>query len=293
MDFAFLPAGRNPSTGNARRPDFRGLGPPLRREVHAANASGMSRSVFIPVRHSPGVLASYRRKAADPRGEWVLSGRKDPAHTERVNAMIESALSFGPDDDVLDIGCGDASLLQQIRPRIKSATGILPTDEEVKRVFGLDGITIVKGDAADFSLPVKFTKIVANGVLHILGSERALTGALRSIANAAAPGAAIFIGEFPSKRPKPKSYSSALHAIKYAAQQSGIGFAARYAAHLMRRKRAVRFVRPSPFFLAVEPARFAGLCSEAGLSVISYSPTHAALGEPESQISRFNYLLTR
>lgn len=251
----------------------------------------MRGSVYIPVRHSPGVLASYRRKAADPRGEWVLSGRKDPARTEKVNAMIEHALSFRPDDDVLDIGCGDASLLLKIRPRIKSATGILPTEEEVARLSKIQGVEILKVDATCFSLTRTFSKVIVNNVMHLLGSERRVLAALRCIANSTTPDAHIFVGELPSRRPKMKSYSSALHAIKYASQHKGLGFGARYAAHLMRRPKPLRFVRPTPFYLAIEPSRFSDLCREAGLSIASHRPTHEMLDELPEEIFRFNYIL--
>jgi hypothetical protein len=113
-------------------------------------------------------------------------------------------LNIGSSDVVIDIGCGDGTLLKQAAKFLKHGVGVLPTDEEVDRVrLGMNGyhtnIEIVRGTVQSTSLQTGLgTKIVCNGVILLLDKNK-VEPALKEIARISCHGALIYIGEVPSK----------------------------------------------------------------------------------------------
>ena len=81
--------------------------------------------------------ARHARKLHD----LALRGRNKEQVTQRIHERIVEAVELGPDDDLVDIGCGDGTLLQMARQLgVHSALGLLATEEEVALVrrTGLD-----------------------------------------------------------------------------------------------------------------------------------------------------------
>jgi ubiquinone/menaquinone biosynthesis C-methylase UbiE len=136
------------------------------------------------------------RHARDPH-DLALRGRKEYELTRRVHERIVQAVDPRPGDDLVDIGCGDGTLLRMAEKiGVHSALGLLATEEEVAvlRRFGLNarqGLTD-QLPLADASASV----VVCNNVLLIVPREK-IPASLREMARVARPGARIFIGEIP------------------------------------------------------------------------------------------------
>lgn len=147
-------------------------------------------------------IEEYRYKAKS-KDLNELSGRTHRSDvTLFVNCQIEKYMSFNEGDVVVDIGCGDGTLLQLIEKHIASCIGILPTEEEVERVRtrfsnSHSNIQIEKGLASSTYLPTNMaTKVVCNGVLLLLKQDE-IDLALEEIARISKQGALVYIGELP------------------------------------------------------------------------------------------------
>lgn len=142
-------------------------------------------------------IDAYRLRAqAYDIHEMAARPDKKPL-TEFVNRQILEAIQPGPDDCLVDIGCGDASLLR--RSRVSKAVGIVSTEEERRKLASaFSGITFIASPAQ--SLPLESasaSKIVCNATLFYLPSEDDVKAALREMARIARPAATIWIGEIP------------------------------------------------------------------------------------------------
>jgi ubiquinone/menaquinone biosynthesis C-methylase UbiE len=143
-------------------------------------------------------IESYKN-LAQSKDFHELAGRRKQ-RTDFMNAMIIKKMQFNSDDNVLDIGCGDASLLTAIRTNIASGVGTCATEEEAMRLQqefpGLENIKFIQ--CRSDSLPCNdrsFNKIVCNGVLLLLDSLPTVEKSLNEIQRVAKAGAMIWIGE--------------------------------------------------------------------------------------------------
>ncbi len=158
----------------------------------------------MPIVKCENFIQVYKQKArAMDINE--LSGRSGrPDLTLYVSQNILSAMNIRQNDVLVDIGCGDGTLLKLAAKTNCTAIGILPTDEEFERVSSaLRGafpeIKILKGLAQATNLDSQTaTKVVCNGVFIIL-PENDVDMALKEIARICKPKALVFIGEIPFK----------------------------------------------------------------------------------------------
>lgn len=136
------------------------------------------------------------KHARDPH-DLALRGRKNHDITRRIHQRIIRAVDLHPDDDLVDIGCGDGTLLRMANTMsVRSALGLLATEEEVDvlRRFGLN----VRQGYTDH-LPVadqSASVIVCNNVLLVVPREK-IPASLREIYRIARLGARVFLGEIP------------------------------------------------------------------------------------------------
>jgi SAM-dependent methyltransferase len=144
----------------------------------------------------------YRATAADPH---EMSGRgRQRALTEWVNAEIGRHLTFGRDDVVLDVGCGDGSLLASVSVAIREGVGIAPTREEVARLAEVHAarrnlqFRVGRVESLDIEKS-RYTKIICNGVFILLDDRAAVERALDALLDAAAPGGRVWLGEVPDR----------------------------------------------------------------------------------------------
>jgi len=142
----------------------------------------------------------YRAQSKDIN---ELSGRPNRSDiTNFVNMEIAAKMEFTREDVLVDIGCGDGTLLKLAKEHGASCIGILPTEEEVSRLRDSlseshSDIKVEKGSASKTDLPSNVaTKIVCNGVLLLLSENDAIL-ALKEIVRLAKHNALIYIGEHP------------------------------------------------------------------------------------------------
>jgi|SRR5882672_3751774 len=129
--------------------------------------------------------------------DLALRGRNTGEITHRVNANIVHEVELTPDDDLVDIGCGDGTLLHMAHELgVANALGLLATEEEAE-VIRRRGLRVRQGlthrlPIADESASV----VVCNNVLLVVPREFILDS-LREIERIAKAEARIFLGEIP------------------------------------------------------------------------------------------------
>src|SRR5215469_10458176 len=152
----------------------------------------------MPVLRVNNYVDAYRIRAqAEDIHEMAARPDKKPL-TEFVNRQILEAIQPESDDFLVDIGCGDASLLRMIDAPCKRL-GIVSTAEEQRRLEStFPGLPVKAGQAQ--SLPLESgsaSKIVCNATLFYLPSDHDVQSALREMARIARPAATIWVGEIP------------------------------------------------------------------------------------------------
>lgn len=155
----------------------------------------------MPILKCKTYIDVYEKKAKS-RDPNELSGRTGrPDLTAFVCKSIVSRLSTSPSDTLVDIGCGDGTLIRLVSGVVSQAIGVLPTDAEVERVRTLlndiSNCQIVRGLAQSTGLPSQVAnKVICNGVLILL-TDSEVEDALRKIVRISKAGACVFIGEVP------------------------------------------------------------------------------------------------
>ena len=136
------------------------------------------------------------KNARDPH-DLSLRGRKYKELTKAIHEQIVAAVELCPDDYLLDIGCGDGTLLRMAHAiGCRSFTGLLATEEEVA-VLRRVGLNARQGFTD--ALPLRdatASVVVCNNVLLIVPREK-IPASLREIYRVSKPGARIFVGEIP------------------------------------------------------------------------------------------------
>ena len=144
----------------------------------------------------------YAALAEDPDLHRLTGREGHHELTAFVNRQIVAAMDFTASCRVIDIGCGDGSLLAGIAPAVANGIGVAPNEAEVERLktaYNLGNVQFVQG-LAD-AVPVtdgSFDRVIINGVLLLL-DEAAVQRCLRELKRVAAPGALVFIGEVPDR----------------------------------------------------------------------------------------------
>ena len=143
------------------------------------------------------------KRARDPH-DLALRGRDKKEVTRLVHHQIAEAVDLHSGDDLVDIGCGDGTMLRIAdAASASSAIGLLATDEEVA-VLRRAGLNAKQGLANQLPLPNACASVViCNSVLLVVPREQ-IPASLREIQRIAKPGARIFLGEIPAaEQPDP------------------------------------------------------------------------------------------
>jgi len=153
----------------------------------------------MPILRINNYVDAYRLRAQS-KDIHELAARPDKKPlTEFVNRQILDAIQPGPDDFLVDIGCGDASLLRMAGARGFKCLGVVSSvEEQLALESAFPGLSVVAGQAQ--SLPLESgsaSKIVCNATLFYLPTEADVKAALREMARIACPGAIIWVGEIP------------------------------------------------------------------------------------------------
>lgn len=159
--------------------------------------------------HRPKDHVEVYRIKASAADSHEMSGRTGrPDLTAFVSRQISRALDMRAEQTLVDVGCGDGSLLRLVAREAgpfapQALTGVLPTAEEVKRLqqeLGADWpqLRILQGLATSIPLPDGVAdKVVLNGVLLLLGDEQEVLICLRELHRVCKPGGHVFLGEVP------------------------------------------------------------------------------------------------
>lgn len=136
------------------------------------------------------------KRARDPH-DLALRGRNKKEITKRVHEEIAEAVGLQAGDDLVDIGCGDGTMLRLAESvGVRNAIGLLATDEEVA-VLQRFGLSVKQGLADHLPLPdTSASVIVCNSVLLVVPRER-IPACLNEIYRVAKAGARIVLGEIP------------------------------------------------------------------------------------------------
>jgi ubiquinone/menaquinone biosynthesis C-methylase UbiE len=151
----------------------------------------------MPVLRINNYIDAYRIRA-DREDLHELAARPNKkAVTEFVNRRILEALDLMPEDVLVDIGCGDASLLRMVDGRATKSVGIVATVEEKLRLeSSFPDLYFVASNARDLALESgSASKVVCNTTLAYLPSESDVLAALREMSRISRPGATIWVGE--------------------------------------------------------------------------------------------------
>jgi ubiquinone/menaquinone biosynthesis C-methylase UbiE len=143
-----------------------------------------------------GYCRETAKHARDPP-DLALRGRHLRKITNLIHERIVEAVDLHSGDDLVDIGCGDGTLLRMAaHAGVRTAMRLLATEEEVAefRRTGLNG----KQEFTE-QLPVpdeSASVVVCNNVLLVVPRQK-IAASLREIHRIAKPGARIFLGEIP------------------------------------------------------------------------------------------------
>ena len=223
--------------------------------------------------------------------DLALRGRDKKEATKLTHEKIVQAVELVPQDDLLDIGCGDGTLLRMARGiGVHSGIGLLATEEEVALVRRT-GVDVRQGLADDLPLPDESASVVVcNNVLLIVPREK-IPASLREMYRVTKAGGRIFIGEIPfaaQKDPTPQ-FSGRRELLSHLYRKHGLrtwfGMVRRMIWWRLTGQPEV--VRPGTvvsFFATTE--EFVKLAEDAGLETVRYWRHH----DPDN---RNNYLLRK
>jgi ubiquinone/menaquinone biosynthesis C-methylase UbiE len=230
------------------------------------------------------------RHARDPH-DLALRGRDKKEITRLVHERIVEAVELHAGDDLVDIGCGDGTLLKMAeRAGVKTAIGLLATEEEVA-VLRRHGLEAQQGLTDQLPLPAACASvIVCNSVLLVVPREK-ISKSLYEIHRIAKPDARIFLGEIPFVKPDDPTphFSTRRETLSYLYRRYGLrtwfGMVRRMAWWALRGRPTV--IRPGTaitFYAA--PAELIAMAQEAGLEIVRY-------WQHEDPDTRNNYLFRK
>lgn len=245
------------------------------------------------IAHSEDYVEYCRETAARARTlhDLALRGRNQEEITRQIHERIVEAVGLHPGDQLVDIGCGDGTLLRMAEQLgVRDSVGLLATEEEVAvlRRFGFN----VRQGFTD-RLPVgdeSASVIVCNSVLLVVPREK-IPASLSEIHRIAQPGARIFVGEIPfvQGRPAEPRFETRRQTLSYLYRTYGFrawfGMVRRMAYWTLTGKPSVIRDGTAISFYA-SPEEFIALAEIAGLQLVRY-------WQHDHPNTRNNYLLQK
>ena len=153
----------------------------------------------MPVVRVNNNVDAYRLKAQAEDLHELAARPNKRSLTEFVNRQILNAIRPSVDDVLVDIGCGDATLLRMAQGRVGKCIGISVSVEEKRRLeAAFPGLTFIASLAQSLPLDsASASKIVCNATLLFLPSTNDAQAAMGEMVRIARPGATIWIGDMP------------------------------------------------------------------------------------------------
>jgi ubiquinone/menaquinone biosynthesis C-methylase UbiE len=224
-------------------------------------------------------------------GDLALRGKNTAEITLRVNAGILREVELRPGDELVDIGCGDGTLLRLAQEAgVASAIGLLATEEEV-RVVQRQGLRVQQALTHSLPLPDESASVVVcNNVLLVVPRDR-IADSLREIVRIAKPAARVYLGEIPfvpGPPPEPE-FATVRETLAYFYEKHGpratIGILRRILYWKLTGKPMIIRSGASVSFYA-DPAEFTAMVEGAGLKLVRHWPHDWPAG-------RYNYLFKK
>ncbi len=223
--------------------------------------------------------------------DLALRGKNKQALTRRVQERIVREVCLTADDDLVDIGCGDGTLLLLAKKvGVHQATGFHATEEEAAIVRKL-GLAVRQGFTDKLPLANESASVVVcNNVLLIVPREKILASLLEFY-RIAKPGARIFIGEIPFEPgpPPEPEFATGRETLAYLYSKYGL----RTCLGMLRRMiywkitgqpMTIRSGSEVSFF--AQPEEFVALAQSAGLALVRR-------WQHEDPSNRYNYLFRK
>lgn len=230
------------------------------------------------------------KKARDLH-DLALRGRHLKEVTKLVHRQIAEEVGLGLGDDLIDVGCGDGTLLRLAATiGAHSAIGLLATKEEVD-LLRRAGLDVRQAFSHELPLPdLCASVVVCNNVLLIVPRAN-IPASLREIHRIARPDARIYIGEIPVAQPKDPTpqFASRRETLSFIYKKHGLrswfGMLRRMAWWQVTGRQQVIAAGTAISFFAT-PEEFTALANSAGLEVVRY-------WRHEHYEGRNNYLLRK
>jgi SAM-dependent methyltransferase len=250
----------------------------------------------MPVLRVNNYVDAYRLRSQSEDIHEMAARPDKKALTEWVNRQILDAIQPGPDDFLVDIGCGDATLLRMAAARTGKCIGIAGSVEEQRRLKSAFPDLIFEACQAQ-SLPFKSgiaSKVVCNATLHYLASESEVAAALREMARIARPGATVWVGEIPATDEYDQygMYRGTsmtgllLHVLRHNGIRSFFGMLRRWLKAVVGNQRIV--LNSAGIFWA-EPDKMLALAESNGLRLKTYFRHKELDGDGKVVDSKFRY----
>jgi SAM-dependent methyltransferase len=223
--------------------------------------------------------------------DLALRGAGKEEVTAAINQSIVEVVGLGPDDDLVDIGCGDGTLLRlAAKIGVRSALGFLATEEEVALVRAT-GLNVQQALSDKLPVPDAIASVVVcNSVLLIVPREK-VPLSLSEMHRIARPGSRIFIGDIPfvPVPPPEPQYDSSGQTLAYLYLKHGLrtclGMARRMVYwKVTRQPMVIRDGTQVSFHATAQ--EFLGLARDAGLTPVR----HWRHDHPDT---RNNFLFTK
>jgi ubiquinone/menaquinone biosynthesis C-methylase UbiE len=245
------------------------------------------------ITHSDDYVEYCRETARRVRTlhDLALRGRNKEEITRQIHERIVEAVGLHSGDDLVDIGCGDGTLLKMAeRIGARSAIGLLATDEEVA-LLRSSGRNVKQGFTDQLPIGDETASVVVcNNVLLIVPKDK-IPASLREIYRISKPGARIFVGEIPfvqNQASEPR-FESRRETLSYLYRTYGLrtwfGMLRRMAYWTLTGKPPVILDGTGISFYA-QPEEFIEMATAAGLQLVRY-------WQHEDPNTRNNYLLRK
>ena len=239
----------------------------------------------------------YRRLATSSDIHSLSGHDRGVEAIDFVNSRVLDELKLQAEDILLDVGCGDGSLVNSAADKVVKVIGVTPTLEEQTRLqTAYPNISFVVGLVQGLPLESGLaSRIVCNGVLPLLGTNGAVFAALKELARVAQADALIWLGEIPAENENEH--------FKVYCGDSVLGFLA----HQLRYKGIRQFLyfsnaalrgtvelNSSPLFYA-PPDEFTSMVGSCGLRIEAHFK-HRRLDKSGKEIEspfRYNYLVRK
>jgi SAM-dependent methyltransferase len=156
---------------------------------------------------------SYAERARAGIDITEVSGRY-PTQTRDERNIVEDVvakLTLGPDDKLLEVGCGPGTLLIPLAFRCASATGV---DNQASlellraRFAGPPTITTVPGNFLAMELNDRYDAILIYGVLHVLPTVDDVFEFVRRATACLAPGGRLLLGDLANRDKRARFHGS-------------------------------------------------------------------------------------